>query len=206
MWSKSFYRMFYFVEHSYSLCICRLLTLNPLSCPPMPFDCIDCRMWKRSIHSYFVSIYIFIYKSFMFDGFLASSSASCCRAVSLSSALSCLSHSLSLSGFDLLFSSSIRCVAFQTYFIMPSTFVLSLAVNRPKPTACVKNVTHVVIDFTCERNEFQFAWYFLFHFSERNTANEKKWNERSVAIWKRWGRYWELLVMLLGVPLKCDTS
>lgn len=34
MWSKSFYRMFYFVEHSYSLCICRLLTLNPLSRPP----------------------------------------------------------------------------------------------------------------------------------------------------------------------------
>lgn len=31
--------------------------------------------YTANTHSYFVSIYIFIYKSFMFDGFLASSSA-----------------------------------------------------------------------------------------------------------------------------------
>lgn len=64
MWSKELLSHVLLVKHSYSFCVSLSDKVSPCVHP------------AGRIHSHFVSIYIFIYKSFMFDGFFASSSAS----------------------------------------------------------------------------------------------------------------------------------
>lgn len=101
----------------------------------------------------------------------------------------------------------------QTYFIMPSTFVLSLQAFSIPIRHCVINVTHVVIDFMCERNEFVFLLFFFFLFYLRSKQQKRKKNEWNNDERQFFANDRQSVLRIVdgngggvGVPLKCDVS
>lgn len=67
---------------------------------------------------------------------------------------------------------TLLCLAHSSYLLQ----AFSLPIHR-----CVINVTHVVIDFMCERNEFEFLFLFQFFFSavasQKIKEKKKEWKK-----------------------------
>lgn len=157
-------------------------------------------LYKRSTHSHFVSIYIFIYKSFMFDGFFASFSLSSSIEPYLSLFLGILLFLLIFFSWCVSFyKHTLLCLAHSPYlehFALQSTSLL-----------CCKTVTHVVIDFICERNEF--LLFYISSLKKRRTKRRRSKNikqmKRTPLHWKRWAVL-RIVRVVVVAPLKSDVS
>lgn len=111
-----------------------------------------------------------------------------------------------------------QCAILQTYFIMPSTHSSYLTASLYLcANVCVRagvflgtqtnniaviNVTHVVIDFMCERNEFECFFFSLLKIQKAKEKMERITRNERFSI----GNTRKIFGGTIGVPLKCDVS